>query len=53
MIAQHIDYTRDFLKASRIRDYAQLKKMSCVIKRQARARAMREFSGLKQVMQRE
>ena len=27
MIAQHIDYTRDFLKASRIRDYAQLKKM--------------------------
>jgi len=46
MIARHIDFTSNFLKASRIRDYAQPKKIACGIKRQARARAMREFSGL-------
>jgi len=46
MIAQEIVFTWDFLKASRIRDYAQLKKIPCGNKKQARARVIYEFSGL-------
>jgi len=46
MIAQEIVFTRGFLKASRIRDYAQLKKIPCGNKKQARARVIYEFSGL-------
>jgi len=46
MIAQEIVFTRDFLKASRICDYAQLKKIPCGNKKQARARVIYEFSGL-------
>jgi len=38
--------TRDFLKAPRSRDYGQLKKISCGNNKQARARAIHEFSGL-------
>ena len=49
MIAQEIVFTRDFLKASRIRDYVQLKKISCGNKIQARARVIYEFSGIAQV----
>ena len=46
MIAQEIVFTRDFLKASRIRDYAQLKKISCGNNKQARARVIYEIFGL-------
>ncbi len=46
MIAPDIVFTRDFLKASRIRDYGQLKKISCGNNKQARARVIHEFSGL-------
>jgi hypothetical protein len=46
MIAQYIGFTRDFLKASRIHDYGQLKKIPCGTKRQARARVIHEISGL-------
>ena len=47
MIAQEIVFTRNFLKASRIRDYEQPKKIACGNKKQARARVIHEFSGLK------
>ena len=46
MIAQYIDFTRDYLKASRIQDYGQLKKIPCGNKRQARARVIHEIFGL-------
>jgi len=46
MITQYIDFTRDFMKASRIHDYGQLKKIPCGNKRQARARVIHEFSGI-------
>ena len=49
MIAQEIVFTRDFLKASRIRDYVQLKKISCENKKQARARVIYEFFGLQRI----
>jgi len=37
MIAQHIGFTGYFAKANRIDDYDQRNKISCGIKRQARA----------------
>ena len=46
MIAQKIVFTRDFLKAPRIHDYGQLKKIPCGNKKQARACAIHKFSGL-------
>ncbi|WP_293646080.1 hypothetical protein [Thiolapillus sp.] len=45
MLVQEIVFTGDFLKASRIRDYGQLKKISCGNNKQARAREIHEFSG--------
>ena len=46
MIAQWIVFTRNFLKASRIRDYGQRKKISYGNKKQARTRIIHKFSGL-------
>ncbi|HFE47997.1 MAG TPA: hypothetical protein ENJ21_01635 [Chromatiaceae bacterium] len=46
MIAQSAGATRDFLKASRICDYGQRKKIACGINKQARGRGIRGFSGL-------
>jgi len=37
--------TRDFLKAPRIHDYGQLKKIPCGTKRPARARVIHEIFG--------
>ncbi len=46
MLSQYIDITRNSIKPSRIRDYAQRKRISRGIKRQARACVIHEFSGL-------
>jgi len=46
MIARHTDFTRDFLKASRIRDYAQLKKISCGVNKPPAASRWHDFYAL-------
>ena len=52
MIAQERVFTRNLLKvkASRIRDYGQRKKISCGNKKPAWARVIHEFSGLDDIV---
>jgi len=46
MIAQYIDSPVDFVRERRSGDYDRLSKIRWRIKRQARARAIHEISGL-------